>query len=175
MNDTARKRILLIGCRGCGKTTVGKRLAEMLEWDYLSTDQLIEEKEQMQIGKIVEEKGWDYFRKSEADVVRELHRSQNSVIDAGGGVVIEHPMEIEKLLNSTMVVWIDANLQDVIARLKNDDSRPLLVHKDPVDDIRFNYEKRRPVYEDLTELRFNTSLESVEEICDRIIKEMRQL
>jgi shikimate kinase len=174
MNNITRERILLIGFRCCGKSTIGKKLAQMLEWKYVSTDELIEEKEKTRIDEIVEKKGWAYFRRLEVEVISKLKGLQSCVIDAGAGAAIEHPEEIEELWNLSMVVWIDANLPDVIARLSTDGRRPLLNQKNLIEDVRYNYEKRQPVYEKLATHRFNTSVESVEEICDEIILEVRK-
>jgi shikimate kinase len=174
MNDIIKKRILLIGFRGCGKSTIGKELAHLLEWKYVSTDGLIEEREEMRINEIVEKSGWAYFRKLEAEVISGMQGLQNCVIDTGAGTAIKHSEEIQKLRNSALVVWIDASLPDVIARLNTDRSRPLLNQKDLIEDVRYNYEKRKPVYEKLATHRFNTSAESVEEICNEIISEMRK-
>lgn len=174
MNYTTKDRILLIGFRGCGKSTVGKMLAKMLGWEYISMDRLIEEKEEMLISEIVEKRGWKYFRKFEGEVIRGLQASQHSVIDAGGGAVIEHRKGIEALINSSVVVWIDAHIEDIIQRLKNVGDRPLLNQKNLIEDVGFNYEKRRPVYQKLAHLKFNTSTESAKEICNKIISEVRQ-
>jgi len=174
MNNIARKRIVLIGFRGCGKSTISKKLAQMLEWKYVSTDELIEKKEKMPIDEIVEKKGWAYFRRLEVEVISKLKKLQCCVIDTGAGAAIEHPEEIEELRNLSMVVWIDANLPEVIARLNTDGRRPLLNQKDLIEDVQYNYEKRHPVYEKLAAHRFNTSVKSVENICNEIILEMRK-
>lgn len=174
MNNRKRKRIVLIGFRGCGKSTVGKKLAKELGWEYISTDRRVEEKASMAISEIVEKRGWMYFRKLEGEVISELQTSQYSVIDAGGGAVIEHRREIEALINSSVVVWIDAHIEDIIQRLKDVGDRPLLNQENLIEDVKLNYEKRRPVYQKLAQLAFNTSGDSVQEICNKIISEMRQ-
>jgi len=173
MKKPTNKRIVLIGFRGCGKSTIAKQLAEMLEWNYVSTDRLIEEKKGMSISRIVEENGWNYFRKLESEVINELQASKRSVIDTGGGVAIEHGREIDKLLDSSIVIWIDASLADIVQRLRNDANRPLLNQGNFIEDIEFNYKKRQPHYQNLAAYRFNTSVESAEEICNKIISEMR--
>jgi shikimate kinase len=174
MTNGPKDRILLIGFRGCGKSTVGRKLATELGWEYVSTDHRVEEKAAMAISEIVEKRGWKYFRKLEGEVIGELPTLRNSVIDAGGGVVIEHRKEIETLINSSVVVWIDAHLEDIIRRLKGDKDRPLLNQKNLVEDVEFNYEKRCLIYQKLAIHTFNTSLESVAEICNQIILEMGQ-
>lgn len=166
---------MIIGFRGCGKSAIAKKLARMLEWNYVSMDRLIEEKEGMLISRIVEKNGWAYFRKLELEVINELQTSEKSVIDTGGGAVIKHKGEIEKLLDSSFTIWIDASLNDIIQRLKNDANRPLLNQSNLVEDIKFNYKIRQPVYKRIASYRFNTSEESMEEICNRIISEMRSI
>lgn len=174
MSKQRKERILLIGFRGCGKSTIGRRLAKELGWNYISTDRRVEEKGNMAIGEIVRRSGWEYFRKLEGEVLDALETSRNSVIDTGGGALIEHRKGIEKLLNYSMVVWIDAHLDDIVRRLKGDKNRPLLSQKNLIEDVEFNYDKRRPTYQKLATHTFNTSVESVEEICNKIIREMRR-
>ena len=100
------KRIVLIGFRGTGKSTIGKLLAKKLEWKYLSTDQQIEERVGTTISDIVERKGWKYFRKLETQVIEKLKSSQNMIIDTGGGIV-ENQKNVIQLNSSSLIVWIN--------------------------------------------------------------------
>ena len=119
------KRIVLIGFRGTGKSTIGKLLAKKLEWKYLSTDQQIEERVGTTISDIVERKGWKYFRKLETQVIEKLKSSQNMIIDTGGGIV-ENQKNVIQLNSSSLIVWIDAHIEDIIERLQKQGNRPLL-------------------------------------------------
>ncbi|NTW07909.1 MAG: shikimate kinase, partial [Syntrophaceae bacterium] len=80
--------VVLIGYRACGKSTVGKLLAEKLKIAFLDTDLLIEENLGMPIKEIVASQGWDYFRAREKEAVQELAQRSECVIATGGGVVL---------------------------------------------------------------------------------------
>ena len=79
--------IFLCGFMGCGKTTVGKVLSQMLRIPLIDTDEAIVESEGMSIPEIFEEKGEPYFRKVEAETVRSLC-SKTAVAACGGGAML---------------------------------------------------------------------------------------
>ncbi|MDI6790163.1 MAG: shikimate kinase, partial [Thermodesulfobacteriota bacterium] len=82
-------KIVLIGYRGSGKSTVGRRLAERLSLPFIDTDTLIEEKAGITIKEMVEKKGWAYFRAVEKDVIRGLPGDKTMVVAAGGGAILD--------------------------------------------------------------------------------------
>lgn len=168
MNSANLKRIVLIGFRGTGKSTIAKQVAANLRWEYLSTDEQIEKKEGKTIDLIVKKKGWEYFRKLEAYVIEELPLLPNIVIDTGGGIV-EDENNIKRLSVSSIIVWIDAQVEDIIKRLRQSKNRPLLNRNNLTEDIEFNYKKRKPIYRRYSNLQFNTSVETPENICNEII------
>lgn len=172
MLDSKTKRIVLIGFRGVGKSTIGRLLAQKLGWEYISTDEEIELRENEPIGHIVSKNGWDYFRKLEAEAAERFSAYQHVIVDTGGGIVNNEDI-MNGLVNSSMVIWIDADIETISHRLQNDKDRPLLSETDLDEDIKINYQRRAPVYQKYSELRFNTSNETAEEICDKIISEMR--
>ena len=82
-----KDNIVLIGFMGCGKTTVGKKLAADLSFVFLDTDQYIEEKEAMTINDIFATKGEEYFRGLETSSLEELvQRTEKSIVSSGGGL-----------------------------------------------------------------------------------------
>lgn len=162
-------RVVLIGFRGVGKTTVGKRLAKMLKWKFLSTDILIEKLSGQNISYLVESKGWKNFRNFEMEVVRALKNETKVVIDCGGGVV-ENSENISMLSPDSLMVWIDAELKDIFYRLSNAKDRPLLSKSNLEDDIVNNYNRRFPLYQYYSHIYVNSSEFSEEDICKKIRK-----
>src|SRR3990170_4074534 len=79
--------IVLIGLRGSGKTTVGKKLSELFKMNFLDTDLLIEKKANMKISKFINKKGIAKFRNIERQIINNLPGIDNYVIATGGGVV----------------------------------------------------------------------------------------
>lgn len=164
-------RVVLIGFRGSGKTTVAKELSRQLGWEYISTDDLIEKRIQTTITDFVNREGWPSFRHQETAVIKKLQTVSEAVIDCGGGVV-EDPRNMAYLEKNALVTWVDAALSDIILRLQNDNNRPLLNQPDLVQDIEYNYRRREPLYRRYSHLYANTSGEELAVICRRITEKL---
>jgi shikimate kinase len=165
------KRVVLIGYRGAGKTTVGKKLAEILEWKYFSTDEMIVKKSGESIISFVEKYGWKEFRNLEHEVVHQLKAENESVIDCGGGVV-EDAGNMTVLKHRALVVWIDAPLEIIKSRLSNVVDRPPLSEADLVSDLEEHYQRRLSFYQKYSDMQLNSSEKTVEEICREIISRL---
>lgn len=139
------KNIVLIGLMGSGKTVVSKRIAQELKKPRYSTDEMIEAREKASIAKIVEAKGWPYFRKLEHELIKELCAYQGVVIDCGGGVVLD-PDNLVLLKKNGTVFFLKASPEVLYRRLKNDKTRPLINGPDPQGRLKELYEERLPLY-----------------------------
>ena len=85
--EMCMRNIILIGFMGAGKTAVGNRLSKKLGYEYIDTDQYIEEKEGMTISNIFAERGEEYFRNLETSVIKELMlRKTPTIFSTGGGM-----------------------------------------------------------------------------------------
>jgi len=163
------KRIVLIGYRATGKTTLAQKLAEVTRLPLFSTDAMIEKSNGETIEQIVRVHGWNAFRFLESQVIANLPISEACIIDCGGGVV-ENNRNMEYLSDNAIVVWVDAELKDILHRMQNsDDSRPLLSEKDFEKDVLENYARRKPLYEKFSHIYVNTSRETEEQIIEKII------
>lgn len=167
------QRVVLIGFRGSGKTTIGKELSRLLGWNYLSTDEWIEAHARCSIADFVKREGWPRFRRIEREAVRKLADECAAIIDCGGGVV-EDASNMATLAKNALVVWVDAALEDIYQRLRQDRNRPLLSAKDLRTDIAENYRRREPLYRCHARVYVNTSENSSQECCGRILEELRR-
>lgn len=172
VKNTMKGRIVLIGFRGAGKSTIARRLAAQLGWKVISTDDLIEKDNRMTIKEIVQKYGWPRFRELEGKVVETLRGIDRVVVDSGGGVV-ENPDLMNHLLTDSFVVWIDANIDDLVERLIEQNDRPLLNRRNIEEDIRENYLRRIPLYEKYSDIKINTSEMLKEEICEKILNKLK--
>ena len=171
MIKNIKNRLVLIGYRGTGKTTVGKKLSQLLEWDYVSIDELIEEEVGMTILNFVSKKGWEEFRKIEKKVIAGLRNVSRAVIDCGGGVV-EDEKNMAALVPKSWVAWVDAEKSDIYQRLQRAGDRPLLEQTDLMMDIEIYYDYRLPLYKKNSDIYVNSSSDSVEDICVKIMNEI---
>ncbi|WP_035957608.1 shikimate kinase [Bryobacter aggregatus] len=138
--------IYLVGFMGCGKSTVGARLADEIGWRFLDLDHRIEEEQQKSIVSIFEEQGEQAFRQIESEaiqhLIKETYRGRATVAALGGGA-FAWPGNRERLEDSGVTIWIDCPFERICSRIANEHHRPLA--KDP---IRFRelYETRREAY-----------------------------
>lgn len=116
---------------GCGKSTIGKRLAKRLHCDFVDTDALIEEKQQITISNIFATQGEEAFRNMETEALKELLTADTRrVISVGGGLPLrEENRELLKELGE--VIYLQAQPDTIYERLKDDTTRPLLQTENP--------------------------------------------
>lgn len=137
--------VVLIGMMGVGKSTVGKLLATRLGLAFVDTDEEIEKAADLSIAEIFERFGEEYFRDGERRVIARLIGKGPGVIATGGGAFINEATRalIKEQCHS---VWIDAELDVLVARVSRRGHRPLLVGKDPRAVLTDLAAKRAPIY-----------------------------
>ena len=168
--------IVLIGYRCCGKTSIGKIIAERLDKKFVDTDELIIEKAGCSIGRIVSNHGWQSFRNIEAEIVKEVSALDNLVIATGGGAVIQED-NISNLKRNGFVVWLYADIDIIRKRLiedtVSDENRPSLTGDDPSDEIKAVLEEREPLYKGASDVAIDTGELNINEVTDVIIEEIK--
>ncbi len=139
-----KKIIVLIGMMGSGKTTVGKSLANSLGYSFFDIDEEIEKTENKKISQIFEENGEQYFRKIEAEKIKEFIKKEETVLSLGGGAF--EKKETQDLLKDTITIYLKTNPTTIYERIKDETHRPLL--KDiSMEKINMILEKRIKNYE----------------------------
>ena len=137
--------VVLVGLMGVGKSTVGRRLAALLNWDFVDADDEIEEAAQRSVGEIFEEFGEAYFRDGERRVIARLLEESSGVIATGGGAFVD-PETRSLILERGVSVWIDCDIETLVERTGRRDTRPLLKTGDPREILTRLLEERRPFY-----------------------------
>lgn len=169
------KNIVLIGFRGTGKSTVGKLLAERLKKDFIDTDVYIESATKRTIKDIFAKDGEEGFRGIEAEVIAELSRSDNKVLAAGGGVILNEE-NVKNLKSNGLMVLLEAAPEIIYKRITQDEKttqqRPSLTNKKPFEEIKHILELRQPLYEKAADLTIDTSHITCEEIVEEIIRKV---
>lgn len=160
--------IILIGFMGTGKTSVGKRIARALNWQFIDTDQVIEEVTGMEIKEIFQKYGETRFRSEEAAAVKRVTQENNRVISTGGGVVL-NPENLQRLKNSGLVIALNASPEVILERISLRKNRPLLQTPDPLATIIELSSQRIPLYAQ-AHISVNTDNKSLNEVTDEIIK-----
>lgn len=169
LEKNARNNTVLTGFMGCGKSTVGKRLAKATGRDFLDVDKYIVDKAGCSISRIFAEHGEEYFRALETEALNEIYNTvTGTVISTGGGLPMRKVnRDILKRLGE--VVYLDVSPDCVYERLKDDNTRPLLQSENPMERIEELLGFRRPVYLDGADRTVNVSYRTVEDIIKDII------
>jgi shikimate kinase len=148
--------LVLIGYRCAGKTTVGRLLAGRLGWSFLDTDELIEARDGRTIAVMVEQEGWEHFRRLEKKVVAEVSALSRRVIATGGGAVLD-PDNVAALRAGGRVVWLEADADTIRRRLVGNGSRPSLTGEGAAHEAARILAERRPAYHRAAHWRLNTA------------------
>lgn len=170
MKIDKNRNIILIGYMGSGKSTVGRKAAKAVEYNFLDTDVLIEKEEGMTISKLFEEKGELYFREKETETIRRLiAEPKGNIIATGGGLPMREG-NAELLRELGTVLYLKAETDTLVKRLSGDTARPLLQNGDLREKIETMLAIRGPVYESCADVILQTDNMSFYEIICNIEK-----
>jgi len=166
-----KEKIIFIGPMGAGKTTIGKQVASHLGCDFYDSDRVIEERTGVSIPLIFELEGEDGFRRRETEVLSDLCKNNNIVIATGGGAILRE--ENRKILqNNTMVIFLNASLEQLFERTCKDRNRPLLQTENPKEKLKTLIDERLAIYKNMADIIVTTDNQSVyhtvNSILDRI-------
>lgn len=139
------KNLLLTGMRCSGKSFYGKKIARRLRRKFIDLDQEIEQSENMSIDRLVELKGWNYFRQIEQKICSKFADAKDLVIATGGGVVLS-PKNMKALKKNSVNVFIFADPGILSARLMEYGNRPSLTGEAVENEVHVVWEERRDLY-----------------------------
>jgi len=145
------RSIVLVGMMGAGKSTIGRRLSARLGMPFLDADAEIEAAAGMSIPDIFESRGEPDFRDGEARVIARLLDSGSAVLATGGGALMRKETR-DRIRTKAISIWLKADIDIIMRRVKRRSDRPLLQTADPAATIGRLIGEREPVYQqaDLT-------------------------
>jgi len=146
-------RIFLIGYMGSGKTTVGKKLANRLNYDFIDLDECIEKEYQKTITQIFNEEGENAFREKEYNALKKMLTVSKTIISCGGGTPCFYN-SMDLMNESGITIYLKMSSETLISRLRNaKQERPLLNDK-KIEDLKSliqqQLEKREYFYKQAT-------------------------
>lgn len=169
------RSIVLVGMMGAGKSSIGRRLATRLGLTFVDADSEIEERAGMTIPELFEKYGEAYFRAGEARVIARLLEGGPRVLATGGGAFMNSNTR-ELIRAKAVSVWLRAEFDLLLRRIKRRNDRPLLKTDDPAARLKALIEERYPVYAeaDLTVHSRDVPHEAVvEEIMSALVDKVR--
>ena len=170
--DRHIQNLALVGFMGVGKSTVGRHLANELEFEFVDTDEIIEERTGMPISEIFAKHGEAAFRDLERKLIEEMKEWHGKVIATGGGLVAQ-PGNLDALKESALVVCLWAGPDTIHNRTKHQSHRPILQTEDPEAKIRELLAEREPFYKQ-ADLLISTELRPVREIAGNVAHHFRR-
>lgn len=138
------KGITLIGMPGAGKSTIGKLLAKHLRFRFLDLDDLIRQKEGIDIDKILQNKGNEEFSRLETNYT--LQQNLSDTVFSPGGSIIYSPQAMEKIKQGTMIIYLETSLEEIKKRLDENIKRQNTIVDLKEKGIDRLYKERIPLY-----------------------------
>ena len=139
------RSLVLVGMMGAGKSSIGRKLAQRLSLRFVDADAEIERAAVMSISDIFAKHGEPYFRAGEARVIARLLEGGPQVLATGGGAFM-HPQSRETIRAKGISVWLKAEYDVLLKRIKRRGDRPMLKTEDPGETLRRLMQERDPVY-----------------------------
>lgn len=163
--------IVLVGLPGSGKSTVGKQLAKRLQLPFLDSDQEIEKRLGCSIREFFEREGETAFRDVEQQAIAELAVGPLAVLSTGGGAVLREANRVQ-LKQSGKVFYLRATPEDLMRRLRNDRTRPLLQVADPLAKLKELFEQRDPLYREASHFIVETGRPTVANLVNMVVMQL---
>ena len=171
---------ILFGFKGCGKTTLGKKLAAALNRPFIDTDQLIEALYHARTGltknfrEIFIIVGSEEFRRMETDVLEQLKNTHNAVIALGGGLILD-PVNATLLAKLGQLVYLKENKATIKARILRDKLPAYLDPLDPIGSFEKMYQERLPKYEEIFALSVDLEKKTQDKIATELCALIEQM
>lgn len=166
-----KSNIVLIGFMGVGKTSVGKRLADILQMEFIDTDKEIEKLTGMTISQIFARHGEVRFRSEEHLIVTKVASRTNCVISTGGGAVLNDE-NVKALRKNGVLICLTASPEVIQERVSKRGGRPLLYKDKSIEKITQMLEERKEFYAQ-ADFAVDTTNLSQEETVEEILAQLK--
>jgi len=166
------RNVFLVGPMGSGKTTIGQKLASRLGLSFHDTDQTIQDRTGVDISLIFEIEGEEGFRDRESKILEELTAAEQVLIATGGGAILRERNR-QLLRERGVVVYLQVSVEQQMARLRHDKSRPLIQLEDRESKLVQLAQERDPLYAALADFTFAARSRSVESSVERIYRALQ--
>jgi shikimate kinase len=163
--------LALIGFMGTGKSSVGRLVASHIHFQFLDTDEWIENHTGKSISDIFAQAGEAVFRQIEKQVVSEISHLNKHVFSTGGGLAA-NTENLESLKSHALVICLWASPEVIWERVRSQSHRPLLKDPDPQEKIRKLLAAREPFYRQ-ADVLVNTEMRSVKEVAQHVLHQFQ--
>jgi len=171
--------VVIIGLPGVGKSTIGRRAAKRLGWDFVDLDSAIEERAGQPVRDIFATSGESVFRDIESDVLRGCLEAESPRVIATGGGVVSSATNRSLMKGAAAVVWMTASIDDLVDRLKprgtsGRSHRPLL-DGDLVANLERLADQREQLYAEVATIELATDGRAFDEVVDELVNRINEI
>lgn len=168
--QTEHSLIILVGPMGAGKTTIGRLLAQQLNYDFYDSDIVIEQMTGASVSWIFDKEGENGFRQRETKVIKMLTEKNQIVLATGGGAVIT-PINREYLKRGT-IIYLRASVDVQYERTFRDRNRPLLQTTNPKQKLAELFAIRDPIYTEIADIIVTTGNTHPKKMVQEILQKL---
>ena len=167
-NAASEERVALIGLRGAGKSTLGRRIADRLGWTFVELNDEISRENALSVAEIFAIYGQEGYRRLEQRALRRLTAHPGPLVLATSGSIVAEPLTYDLLLQSFFTVWLQARPDEHMQRVRDQGQiAPTGNHEEALEELRAVLRSREPLYAQAQAV-VDTSGISVEEMLDRL-------
>jgi shikimate kinase len=171
-----KKIYYLTGFMASGKSTIGPILANTIGWNFFDLDKEIEKKEGLKIVELFDQKGEEYFRKSETEILKELSGKTEVIISLGGGAIASDD-NFKIIKSSGKVIYLKSSPEMAYKRLRFKRDRPAFIFEGEevpskekfIERINYHLESRQKYYEQC-DFTIDTDSQTVGKTVDLLAK-----
>jgi XRE family aerobic/anaerobic benzoate catabolism transcriptional regulator len=172
--DQAPRIIALMGVRGSGKTTIGRRLARRLKVRFIELDKHVEHRAGMRLAEIFTTHGEEFYRRLERETLTDILAGRQSMVLAVGGGLVTAPETYNLLLRQTTTVWLKARAEDCWNRvMRQGDRRPMDNYPQAREALRQLVARRDPLYARAA-FSVDTSAASIAQAVEKVERAIRE-
>ncbi len=160
--------IAVTGLGGTGKTTISRLLARKLDKRLVSTDEEIAKKTRLSPEKIVKKYGWEKLREAEADVIENISKLDEYILDAGCGIMLRNE-NVVNLKKNGIIIFLTADAKTIAVKLKKREEKTDFTKNNYIDKVKGALNEFEERCKRAADYAIDTSNMSPEEACDLII------
>lgn len=166
--------IYLIGYRGSGKTTLGRKISYNLNFEFADMDEIIVKVEKRPIPDIFASSGERYFRDKESEVLEHIANNLSpAVVSTGGGIILKASNR-DIIKRTGFCVYLKASKEILQSRIEGDNNRPPLTSLPLTEEITRILGIREPLYEETADITVDTGIPDIDGCADLIIKSFKK-